>query len=240
MSLEQFARQMTEDGMSEADMAIGVIWYLDRQQAGSSVTPRRIAEIMRDGGGAMPNVSRLKKRVAEDIRSTKAGDLEFRLNGKNRRELDKLYSAFAGPLQPANSGSVLAIEPFDKARRYTKSVLIQINASYDNALFDCCAVMCRRLFETLIIDSFEKQNCIELIKDKNGEIMMLSGLIQVMNQQNKFRVGRQTKQAAAKLKNIGDWSAHNRTFIAQRSHIDAIGPDLSVATMDLLHLSGQD
>ena len=36
-----------------------------------------------------------------------------------------------------------------------EKVLSQINGSYDCALFDCTAVMCRRLLETLIIEAYE-------------------------------------------------------------------------------------
>jgi hypothetical protein len=35
-------------------------------------------------------------------------------------------------------------------------VVEQINKSYDIELWDCCAVMCRRLLETLIIEVYEK------------------------------------------------------------------------------------
>lgn len=240
MSPEIFARQAAEANFSELDTAIGILWYLDEHQANASASALELAQLMRDGGRAMPNVSRLKKKLAEDSRSAKAGPNQFRINARSKSGMDQIYRPLSGPLRPKDSGSVLPIAPFNNARKYTRNVLHQINASYDDALFDCCAVMCRRLFETLIIDSFDKQGALDLIKGKNGEILMLSGLISVLEKQTAFRVGRQTKQAASKLKNIGDWSAHNRTFMAQQSHIDSIANDLSVATMDLLHLSGQD
>ena len=100
--------------------------------------------------------------------------------------------------------------------------------------------MCRRLFETLLIDAFDNQGQLGLIKNPNGDVLTLSGIISVLKQQKAFNVGRQTKQAADHLKNIGDWSAHNRTFMAQARHIDHIANDLYVASLDLLHLAGQD
>ena len=100
--------------------------------------------------------------------------------------------------------------------------------------------MCRRLFETLIIDAFDHQKQLSAITDGNGDILRLSGLIGVLKNQTAFRVGRQVKSAADKLKDIGDWSAHSRTFIARQGHIDKIANDLSVSTMELLHLAGQD
>jgi hypothetical protein len=236
----QFAKRLIEARRPEVDVAVGILWHTDRELEGTALSARAIAEIVHSAGGAMPNVSRLRGRLESDKRCIKARNGDFQISGRSRAELTNHYREFAGPMRPENSGSVLAVEPFAHSRKYIKNVLHQINASYDHALFDCCAVMCRRLFETLIIDAFDHQGHLNLIKDGNGEILMLSGLIGVLNGQTAFRVGRQTKQAAMKLKSIGDWSAHNRTFMAQRSHIDGIAHDLSVASMDLLHLAGQD
>jgi hypothetical protein len=240
MDLSQFARRLIEAKRPEIDVAIGILWHADRQSQDQGLTAKEIAEIIHTSGGAMPNVSRLRGRLESDKRCIKTRSDEFQISGRSRLDLTNHFREFAGPMRPENSGSVLDVEPFSSSRKYIKNVLHQINASYDHALFDCCAVMCRRLLETLIIDAFDHQGQLNLIKDGNGEILMLSGLIGVLNDQTAFRVGRQTKQAATKLKSIGDWSAHNRTFMAQRSHIDGIAHDLSVATMDLLHLAGQD
>ena len=42
-------------------------------------------------------------------------------------------------------------------RGYLERIAYQLNASYDHYLYDCCAVMCRRILETLIIEIYEKE-----------------------------------------------------------------------------------
>jgi hypothetical protein len=42
------------------------------------------------------------------------------------------------------------------------------------------------------------------------------------------------------LKDVGDWSAHNRRHRARKSDIDAVAKHLRLACGDLLHLAGQD
>jgi hypothetical protein len=46
------------------------------------------------------------------------------------------------------SDSLLPRELFSNTRGYLEKVVFQINGSYDQGLYDCCAVMCRRLGET--------------------------------------------------------------------------------------------
>ena len=43
-------------------------------------------------------------------------------------------------------------------RGYIERVANQVNGAYENGWYDACAVMIRRLLETLIIEAFEKHN----------------------------------------------------------------------------------
>jgi hypothetical protein len=49
--------------------------------------------------------------------------------------------------------------------------------SYDAGLFDCCAVMCRRLLETLIIDFYEAVGRADELKGADNQFMMFGGLL---------------------------------------------------------------
>jgi hypothetical protein len=55
------------------------------------------------------------------------------------------------------SDSILPRELFANTRAYIERVVSQINGSYDHGFYDCCAVMCRRLVETLIIEVYESR-----------------------------------------------------------------------------------
>ncbi len=50
-------------------------------------------------------------------------------------------------------------------RGYIERVVFQINGCYEKGWFDGCAVMMRRLIETLIIECFEKHNIAHKIKN---------------------------------------------------------------------------
>src|SRR5229473_1931995 len=94
-------------------------------------------------------------------------------------------------------------------RGYIERVVFQINGCYEKGWFDGCAVMMRRLIETLIIECFEEHGIAEKIKDtRTGDFLYLKELIDKALQETAWNLGRNTKQALPKLKNVGDQSAH--------------------------------
>jgi len=63
-------------------------------------------------------------------------------------------------------------------RGYIERVVYQINGCYEKGWFDGCAVMMRRLIETLIIECFEKYGIADRIKNpKTGDFLALGDLV---------------------------------------------------------------
>ena len=124
-------------------------------------------------------------------------------------------------------------------RGYIERVVFQINGCYENGWFDGCAVMMRRLIETLIIECFEAKGISDTIKNqKTGDFYYLSDLIRLTLSESTWNLGRNTKRGLPKLKDIGDFSAHARRFNAHREDIDKLLPDFRVVCQELLYLSG--
>jgi len=99
--------------------------------------------------------------------------------------------------------------------------------------------MMRRLIETLIIECFEKFEIADTIKDpKTGEFLFLRDMIDMLLQEKSWNLGRNTKQALPKLKNVGDQSAHSRRYNANREDIDKLANDFRVVCQELLYLAG--
>ena len=117
-------------------------------------------------------------------------------------------------------------------------VVNQINGCYEKGWFDGCAVMMRRLIETLIIECFEKHGVAHKIKNATGDFLYLGDLIDKTLQETAWNLGRNTKQGLPKLKNIGDQSAHNRRYNAHREDVDKVSNDFRVACEELLYISG--
>lgn len=135
------------------------------------------------------------------------------------------------------SEQVLATSVVKGTRGYIEQVVNQINGCYEDAWFDACAVMIRRLIETLIIEAYEANGISEKIKNPNGDFYFLKDLIDCVLAEPTWNLSRNTKSALRNLKNIGDLSAHNRRYIAHRSDIDKVIPDLRVIVQELLYIS---
>ena len=123
-------------------------------------------------------------------------------------------------------------------RGYIEKVVFQINGTYEKGWYDACAVMMRRLIETLIIECFEANNIAYKIKDpKTGDFYYLSELISRTLQEATWNIGRNSKRALQNLKNIGDQSAHSRRYIAHREDIDKVITDFRITCQELIYLS---
>jgi hypothetical protein len=138
---------------------------------------------------------------------------------------------------PSRQEMVLAKSLVKGTKGYIVIVANQINSTYENGCYDACAVMIRRLVETLIIEAFEYHNIANKIKGPTGNFFYLSDLITYTLNETKWNLGRNAKQALPKLKSIGDLSAHSRRFIANRDDIDKIIPDLRTALQELIYLA---
>jgi hypothetical protein len=123
-------------------------------------------------------------------------------------------------------------------RGYIEKIVQQINGCYENGWNDACAVMIRRVLETLIIESFEKHKIDGKIKNTNGNFFFLSELINYTLNESSWNVSRNSKSALKKLKDVGDLSAHSRRYVAHRSDIDSIIHDFRIVVQELLFLSG--
>jgi hypothetical protein len=123
-------------------------------------------------------------------------------------------------------------------RGYIEKVANQANGCYANGWYDACAVMIRRLIETLIIESFEKHQISNKIKNSSGDFLYLRDLITLTLNETSWNLSRNCKSALPKLKDIGDKSAHSRRFIAQRGDIDKILDELRVVVQEMVFLAG--
>jgi hypothetical protein len=138
---------------------------------------------------------------------------------------------------PSYSQQVLPKSLATNTRSYIEKVLNQINGCYEQGWFDACAVMLRRLIETLIIETFEKHKISDKIKNQNEDFFYLSDLINATLNESVWNLGRNTRNALPKLKAIGDMSAHSRRYTARKWDIDKVIPDLRVVVEELLYIA---
>jgi hypothetical protein len=122
-------------------------------------------------------------------------------------------------------------------RGYIERIVHQINGTYTNGWYDACSVMIRRLVETLIIETFEQNNISYKIKNSSGGFFYLFDLISITLNETSWTLGRNTRSALPKLKDIGDKSAHSRRYNAVRQDIDDLKSEIRGIVQELIYLA---
>jgi hypothetical protein len=138
----------------------------------------------------------------------------------------------------ANTQQVIMMAMVRDTRGYIIKIANQINGAYEHGWYDCCAVMIRRLIETLIIECFENHQIAATIKGPHGDFLYLRDLVEKTVKETNWNLGRNTKAALPKLKDIGDKSAHSRRYVALRGDIQPLISDIRTVVQELLFLSG--
>lgn len=123
-------------------------------------------------------------------------------------------------------------------RGYIERVANQVNGAYENGWYDACAVMIRRLLETLIIEAFEHHKVAANIKNQAGDFFHLRDLIDKTLKEPTWNLSRNCKSAMPRLKEIGDKSAHSRRYIAHRNDIAPLCNDIRLVVQELVYLAG--
>lgn len=132
------------------------------------------------------------------------------------------------------SNELMDLSIFVEAPYYIKANANQMARCYDLALYDATLVLMRKLFETLIIECYERYGIDAEIKDTNGVFYFLSDLITKYILSSKWNVSRNLEDSIKKVKKYGDLSAHNRRFLAKKKDIDDFKFDLRQCAQEIL------
>jgi hypothetical protein len=131
---------------------------------------------------------------------------------------------------------VLPMDVVVGTRDYLKHVIRQANGCYEHQWFDACGVMMRKFVEILIIHVFEAQNIADRIKGRDGNFLMLGDLVDSFLAEHTWNAGRETKSCLPLVKQLGDRSAHNRTFMARKADVDKALAGFRATAEELIHL----
>lgn len=233
-----FLKNLASLKISNAERAIALVWHAGLKNHVADISVGEIASIFEAAGYPKQNQSRMLDALSKDRRTTKTKDKHYRINVKSRTKLDEPYLPLVDYRPIASSSSVVDVGLFSGTRAYIEKVVAQLNASYDGALYDCCAVMCRRLLETLIIEVYESRGEADKLKIASGHFHMFSGLKDIIESDQNITLSRNTLQGLNDFKKLGDLSAHSRRFNARKNDIDKNVAGIRVAGEELLHLAG--
>lgn len=238
MEITEFIKRISTSKISTGERAVAVLWLQTTQEARGLSVSDVCRHIERAGCGKQ-NITRIRQFFRRDRRVIKSLGETYQIRPEPLARLDEQYSPILINRPLIKCDTVIPTDLFSDAKGYIIKVVLQLNASYLYSLFDCCAVMCRRLLETLIIETYESQKRASEVKDKDGHFLMFSSLLEYIRKDRSIYLGRSALKGLQNFKKLGDLSAHNRRFNAKKADIEHIKGDLRIACEELLHLSDQ-
>jgi len=218
-----------------------MLCYFHYKECGEiNFTMAQITELMTSAGFSAPNTSRLKETLIKGkillSSKTKKGTLDF-----IPFVLQELESTIGKEWQDTStiiSDSELIDETkFCGKRNYLTMLIKQINSSYKNNCYDACAVLMRRLFEILLILSYQKIGIDNEIKSPDDNYFMLEKIVNNAKNNPTLKLSRIKKEFDS-FREIGNISAHNITYIATQKDINDIKFNYRAMVEELYNKAG--
>lgn len=238
MTLDQFKVASGLPSLTEVDKVCHLAFFYLKSAAMQEFTVAEANEWLVNAGGAAPNQSRLYRKLSAS-RNTIKGQRGFRLAPKHIQTLETQYPALSQkPQEVMDYGTILPELEYKGTRGYIERLAQQINASYEQNIFDGSAVLMRRLVEILLILSYRNLNIEDSIKDVQGNYQMLDGIIGDAKTNSALGLSRNSKSHLDVFRKLGNFSAHKIEYTCHREYIEPHIQDYRALITELLHKSG--
>lgn len=233
-----FAQALAKKELSHVDRAIALLWYYRHSQEYEERSASELATDLHDEGFPKPNVTRLAadlRRSRQTARGKRPGT--FQIDVRHVSALDDSYLPLLGTKLVKVSGAVLPADAVAGTRGYLERLAHQINGTYDAGFFDACAVLCRRLMESLVIEVYVHLGRHHEIQH-NGVFVSLDRLLTQIRGDRAIVLGRASPKTMDDVKRLGDTAAHDRTYITPQVDIDDLKARYRKLIAELLRLAG--
>jgi hypothetical protein len=243
MILLEYKTKVELDDKVQAEQAKYICYYQYKENGVASFSMSDISQWFIDFGYNQINVSRLKNNLIKGknksfvVSRTNKESLEFipiQLENLSQ-ELASLWN----DTETVESNSELLDESkFCGKRGYLDKLIKQINHTYKNNCYDACAVLLRRVFEIVLVLSFQKNGIESEITKPDGTHMLLDGITKKAIGNSVLRIPKRIADHFDAFREVGNSSAHNITYIAGKKDIDDISRAYRVMLEELYNKAG--
>lgn len=228
---------------SEAERASLLCYYQTKEFKETVFSLTKISDLLVNAGFNAPNCSRLRenlikgKKKAFLLSKQIKGSLEFIPAVLQAIDLE-FGQSWEDSVTIISNSELIDETKFCGKRNYLDRLIQQINSSYSNHCYDACAILMRRLFEVILILSYQHLGIDDQIKDKSGNgYLMLGGIVSNAKNNLMLKLSRIKKEFDT-FRLVGNFSAHNITYTAGKKDIDDIRINYRVMLEELYNKSG--
>lgn len=243
MKIIEFIDKTDLQNRNECERAKLLCYYYSKEKAEMQFTMARITSIMVDSGFSAPNSSRLRDKLVKGkdkvfllVRGT-MNTIEFIPAVYQRLEME-LAGLWEDYISIDSNSELLDETKFCGKRNYLDQLIYQINHTYANNCYDATAVLMRRLFEVMLVLTYQHLGIDDEIKDSSGKCyLMLDSIIKKAKDNKVIKLSR-IKMEFDNFRMVGNFSAHNITYTAGKKDIDDIKINYRVMLEELYNKAG--
>jgi hypothetical protein len=235
--LKKLTQNLTQNKVSKIDFATAFVWY-HFATTGNDIKIAEINEYFIENALPKYNQTYLKEDLRKNKNITKGSSVNtYKPVRKYQDDMETLFPYISIKSEEINTDdSILPDSLIDKSRGYIINLGKQINASYNNNIFDGCAVLMRRLLEILLIHSYEECGKLNEISDGDG-YRNLSYIINYTISNRPFKLSKDSNETLDDFRQLGNFSAHRIQYNAKRKDIDNIKLKYRMTIEELLYAS---
>jgi len=241
LAIDDFCELVKGLPRTNAEKALAILWYFDCKAPDTAKTAGQLTKLLDDHHVGSPNSTLL----AAAIRKTKLASESksgFSLKPGSRKTIRGWLPEHLDGLQPVmdHASGYLPDAVWRNTRGYIEAVCRELNGAFRAGYFNAAAVMLRRLLETLIIEAYEQLKREGEIKDGNGNYLMLVDLVDRANGDKGhagLNLGRDSKAALKDAREIGNWAAHARRYIAHASDLTKVQKGVRLVVQELVQIA---
>jgi hypothetical protein len=240
VNLERFIGECGLSSLSELDRALQLAFYHLRVSEVREFSANDCAQWLADLNFARPNSSRLSGRLKKSEHAVKGSKAHlYRLHHDFTKKMEARFPYLTKDSQEVSDhGTVLPPALYANSRGFIESIAKQINRSYEENIFDGCAVLMRRLEEVLLVLSYEHLKIEGAIKDTGGQYIALEGIVANAAGNSTLNLSRNSRKAIEIFRNLGNFSAHKITYTCKREFIKEKIDEYRALVEELMHKAG--
>lgn len=243
MQLLKFMESVDFAVKSETERAKLLCFYHYKENSEATFTMTNISAWLEECNFSKPNTSRLKEHLIKGkgksfvVSKTVKGSIEF--VPAVLQALERDYGAlWADTITIDSHDELLEEAKFCGKRVYLTRLIQQINFTYGSNCYDACAVLMRRLFEVLLVLSYQNKGIEADIMKPDGSYKMLEGIVKDAVQNKTLGIPARITKNFDMFREVGNNSAHSITYTAGKLDIDRIAIDYRVMMEDLYNRAG--
>nr|WP_288836689.1 DUF4145 domain-containing protein [uncultured Flavobacterium sp.] len=233
--LKKIVQQLVNMNSAKKDIATTFIWYY-YVSSQKEMTLHEVNNCFVECDLPKYNATYLKKdlRASKNVTKGVLPNTYRPVNKYSQEQLERFPFVIGKNEEIITDDTILPDTLIISTRGYIENLSKQINASYNENVFDGCAVLMRRLLEILLIHSYEAVGLESQIIE-NGGFRNLSYIINSTISHKPFKLSKDSLDVLDSFRQIGNFSAHRIQYNAKRKDIDNIKLQYRMAIEELLY-----